>query len=1302
MTQTDTPPAPTPAPPRRGWLRRWWWRLALILLAVGLLLVAALPTLLSSGPVMAYVLSSVNRTIPGTIAVNDVSLGWFSGMRVQGVSLRDPQGQVVASIKDIDARDASLTRMLSSYTRPGTIRIVEPVLDLVVYDDDTTNLSRALAATKPAPDPTRPRQDKPASKPGDGPTFGDVSTRIEIIDARVSLVAPDIERVDLHARELSMNVSSLHEQTLKLDATLRQGGEEGVIAATVRLTELLDPSMHVKADKAHVEADVTIRSLPLAPLDRLTNQQGRLVALWGTRLDVTLKADCPLGRMKADLQAASEHLQANLSLGMADDIMTVKPGSRIALTVTPTAYAALTAPPQGEGPAPQLLESFDVVVLINQLTAAHRDGEVRLDAAAIDAQIAVGDLRIDAGGAIGTLALRQTRLEARSPRLADKLTLQLSSRAEQIASAGARGGAVTLQTDVTNLIKPDGSFNDLPSLLIEGMIGELPMALIDELGQLDGLALAAVGPILSATIHGNIAPDAEGQWAGDIQFTAAAEHLDVNLAGGISSNVFTASPGSRVRLVVQPALAARFLDTGESDALALASPTTVTVAIDQLAAPLQAFALDKVTAGATVAVDRLALAGDPRFTDTALRDVTVTLSPVALDQPIPLSLRGELVRRGRTSPFVGDAVATGFVTDGATPAAKATVVLNDLPTELIDTLGEQEGKLLALIGQVIERAEVVADVVLGESPRYDAVAKLTSASITSDLAATYTPAGITVRRGSWVGLVITPEAFAAYQKLTAAQTDGPPAQPLVLGESLRLRAELHEAVVALKPDAGFDPAGVRLDAHLTSPGFTIRQGPQAQPYTLRDLDVTVKTANLRDRLDLVAKAVMPGADKASTLTSSTTLTHLFDDAGAFDMDTLTIATDTAGQISVALLDVLTQSQGQLIAALGDTAHANVKGNFPGNLDIALKSPTADVSLSPILTRERVAGLRQPGVATLVVTQDLVRMLTPYFPIVGDVTAGDQPIKLTLSEKLDVPLREFNIEDLLVSGRLELGTLEINRRGNVLGLVDNIKSSIEAIARRDFGRLALAGGDRPSYPVTFSPMDFNLAKGQMNTREFWLTSPDLAMGFQGGVNLTNNRLDLTMGLPGAMLATFGSDMRKFVEMAGVYEVGIRGTSARWNPQTDRLLKQLTESGLKQAASALGDRVGGIDLGGIVGAVTGSPKASSQLTWNPPVQVQQFIQSRQQPEQPQPAQPLTPEERQQRREQRQQGQQGQQQQQQPAQPRSPLDLLLEQVAPREPATQPPPQQPEQRQPVVSEEERARRREERQRQREAERQQ
>src|SRR4051794_13815584 len=102
MTDIPAPPAPetsTPAPaPRKR--RKWPWVLLGLFVVLVLLLLLA-PTIASTAPVRSIVVSKINNNLNGKLEVSDWSIGWTSGVSLNGVKLDDASGRRIAEVSSI-------------------------------------------------------------------------------------------------------------------------------------------------------------------------------------------------------------------------------------------------------------------------------------------------------------------------------------------------------------------------------------------------------------------------------------------------------------------------------------------------------------------------------------------------------------------------------------------------------------------------------------------------------------------------------------------------------------------------------------------------------------------------------------------------------------------------------------------------------------------------------------------------------------------------------------------------------------------------------------------------------------------------------------------------------------------------------------------------------------------------------------------------------------------------------------------------------------------------------------------------
>ncbi len=132
------PSQPAGARPRRRRLRLLFW----LPLALLLVVVALGPTLVSYTPLGGQL---VDRFAPvdGTVEIGSLSVGWFSPLAASQVTLRNAQGNVVASVETLSG-DKSLVQLILDRSNLGHFDVTAPELALVLRSKGS-NLEDVLA-----------------------------------------------------------------------------------------------------------------------------------------------------------------------------------------------------------------------------------------------------------------------------------------------------------------------------------------------------------------------------------------------------------------------------------------------------------------------------------------------------------------------------------------------------------------------------------------------------------------------------------------------------------------------------------------------------------------------------------------------------------------------------------------------------------------------------------------------------------------------------------------------------------------------------------------------------------------------------------------------------------------------------------------------------------------------------------------------------------------------------------------------------------------------------------------------------
>jgi hypothetical protein len=121
QTKTGKPNENT-KPRKRSKIKWILWSLAGVF-ALILLTVLLLPTLLSTSFGKQILIAQINKSADGTVEIKDLSLGWFSGMKLTGVNFKDKAGTASFTVDEISGK-LSLGSLLR-----GRIGLTEGLID---------------------------------------------------------------------------------------------------------------------------------------------------------------------------------------------------------------------------------------------------------------------------------------------------------------------------------------------------------------------------------------------------------------------------------------------------------------------------------------------------------------------------------------------------------------------------------------------------------------------------------------------------------------------------------------------------------------------------------------------------------------------------------------------------------------------------------------------------------------------------------------------------------------------------------------------------------------------------------------------------------------------------------------------------------------------------------------------------------------------------------------------------------------------------------------------------------------------
>ncbi|MEJ5260212.1 MAG: hypothetical protein WHS88_08495 [Anaerohalosphaeraceae bacterium] len=262
-----------------------------IVLAAVCVLLSLVPTLLSSRIGTSFLLAQLNRSLDGTLTLDDLSLGWFSGVRVQNLRWKDAAGQTQVQIVSLKARPKWLALL------GGRIALTDAVVDgpFIEVKMPASVLSAAPQKSE------QPPQGSPPSVYRIGPVELEIRQGQAVLEqARPNGLPP----VQLHVRNLASTVilnQSGKDSSVSISMDVGDGSQQGFVQAKGQGIEVPSPAGLAGLSG---QFDVEIRSLSLASLAPLLALAGKDVQMAGT-LNGTANAKIANGQIQT-LQASAD------------------------------------------------------------------------------------------------------------------------------------------------------------------------------------------------------------------------------------------------------------------------------------------------------------------------------------------------------------------------------------------------------------------------------------------------------------------------------------------------------------------------------------------------------------------------------------------------------------------------------------------------------------------------------------------------------------------------------------------------------------------------------------------------------------------------------------------------------------------------------------------------------------------------------------------------------------------------------------------------------------------------------------
>jgi len=248
-----------------------------------LLLFLGIPAYLSSDSGKEFIVSRINRSIDGTVAMGDFSMGWFKGVRVSKLSFEDNAGTTSVNVKEISTKPCYGLLLFGSVALGETL-IDEPEVVINVRDGPR-NMAGATALSHKKP---------PAKKEKDN---GLALAKIDLtvkgggLTINPALEDKDVKVLKVSNIESKVNLNPLGKKsTFDVALAVADGEAESKISAQGSVKPATKKSWTLKGTSG--DFTVKVDNLDLASLGPLFALAGRDVDASGVlNADITARID---------------------------------------------------------------------------------------------------------------------------------------------------------------------------------------------------------------------------------------------------------------------------------------------------------------------------------------------------------------------------------------------------------------------------------------------------------------------------------------------------------------------------------------------------------------------------------------------------------------------------------------------------------------------------------------------------------------------------------------------------------------------------------------------------------------------------------------------------------------------------------------------------------------------------------------------------------------------------------------------------------------------------------------------------
>ena len=225
--------------------RSLWLKILLFVLIVVFVLIALGPTIVSTSPLRNFAVGQINQHINGRVSIDSWSIGWFTGVEIQGLSLEDENSEPVAAIENVSL-DPSYLSLMGQNPQLGKINIRSLSLDVRFDKEGQTSLEDVAVPSG-----------EPGARRAIQPSFD-----LKLTESVVRIHKPDAAVLSIENINASVQMlSSGQPISFELSCDLTDARGQGKIQAQGSIPRRVDGSFI--SELVQASAEVSVKGLDL-------------------------------------------------------------------------------------------------------------------------------------------------------------------------------------------------------------------------------------------------------------------------------------------------------------------------------------------------------------------------------------------------------------------------------------------------------------------------------------------------------------------------------------------------------------------------------------------------------------------------------------------------------------------------------------------------------------------------------------------------------------------------------------------------------------------------------------------------------------------------------------------------------------------------------------------------------------------------------------------------------------------------------------------------------------------------------